>query len=86
MTRPSDCTLTPELVELLTEQGLEALPEVLRIILNAAMAAERERHLQAAPYERTPERQGRYHPVSALSDRPRDHRHLDESLFKLFRG
>jgi transposase-like protein len=31
---------------------------VIRIIINAAMHAERERHLQAAAYERTPERQG----------------------------
>ena len=58
MTRPSDCTLSTELAELIAEQGLEALPEVLRIVLNAAMHAERQRHLQAAPYERTPERQG----------------------------
>ena len=58
MTRPSDCTLSTELAELIAEQGLEALPEVLRLILNAAMHAERQQHLQAAPYERTPERQG----------------------------
>ena len=58
MTRPSDCTLSPEVAELIADQGLEALPEVMRIILNAAMHAERQRHLQAAPYERTAERQG----------------------------
>jgi putative transposase len=58
MTRPSDGTLSAELAELITDQGLEALPEVIRIIINAAMQAERQRHLQAAAYERTPERQG----------------------------
>jgi putative transposase len=58
MTRPSDCTLSTELAELIADQGLEALPEVMRILLNTAMHAERQQHLQAAPYERTPERQG----------------------------
>lgn len=58
MTRPSDCTLSPDLAALLAEEGLEALPEVIRIIINAAMQAERARHLRAGPYERTPERQG----------------------------
>ncbi len=58
MTRPTDCTLSPDLAALLADQGLDALPEVIRIILNTAMQAERERHLQAAAYERTAERQG----------------------------
>jgi putative transposase len=58
MTRTSDCTLSPELVELLADQGLDALPELIRVIINAAMQAERQRHLNAAPYERTPERRG----------------------------
>src|SRR5690349_406126 len=58
MSRPRDCTLSPELVELIAEQGLEALPEVIRVVINAAMQAERQQHLQAAPYERTTARQG----------------------------
>lgn len=58
MTRSTDCTLSPELVELLTDQGLDALPELLRVIINAAMLAERQRHLNASLYERTPERRG----------------------------
>jgi transposase-like protein len=45
-------------VELLTDQGLDALPELLRVIINAAMLAERQRHLNASLYERTPERRG----------------------------
>lgn len=58
MTRPSDCTVSPDLAALLADQGLEALPEVLRIIINTAMHAEREQHLQAGAYERTAERRG----------------------------
>lgn len=58
MTRSPDCTLSPELVELLADQGLDALPELLRVIINAAMQAERQRHLNAGLYERTPERRG----------------------------
>ena len=41
------------IMELLTEQGSDGLPEAARILLAAAMLFERERFLQAAPYERT---------------------------------
>lgn len=58
MTRPSDCTLSPELLELIAEQGLDALPELMRVVINHAMLAERQQHLGAAPYERSVNRQG----------------------------
>lgn len=45
-----------QVLELLTEQGSDALAEALRILLNAAMLFERERFLNATPYERTAER------------------------------
>ena len=45
-----------QVLELLTEQGSDGLAEALRIMLNAAMLFERERFLNAAPYERTPDR------------------------------
>lgn len=45
-----------QVLELLTEQGSDGLAEAVRILLNAAMLFERERFLNAAPYERTPER------------------------------
>jgi len=44
---------------MVTEQGLGSLPELIRIVINAAMQAERQAVLQAGPYERTPERRGR---------------------------
>jgi putative transposase len=49
-------TAIDQVLELLTEQGADGLAEAIRILLNAAMLFERERFLNAAPYERTPER------------------------------
>ena len=42
----------------LTTQGLDALPDLFRVLLNAAMQIERQRHLGAAPHERTEGRTG----------------------------
>jgi putative transposase len=58
MTRQTDCTLSEQLVDLIADQGLDAMPELIRIIINQAMQAERERYLGAAPYQRTEERRG----------------------------
>lgn len=58
MTYARDCTLSDELLEQVAEHGLEGLPELLRIVINAAMAAEREKYLCAKSYERSSERRG----------------------------
>ena len=58
MTRQPDCTVSDDLMRMISEQGLDALPELIRVTLNAAMQAERQQYLRAAPYERTSERQG----------------------------
>ena len=58
MTYHKDFTVPAELLEQVQEQGLDVLPELIRIILNAAMQAERSEHLQAAPYEHNQERRG----------------------------
>jgi putative transposase len=58
MTYPTDFTLPTELLEQISEQGLEYLPELIRILVNTAMQAERQKHLGAELYERTPGRQG----------------------------
>jgi transposase-like protein len=47
------------LLEHLTEQGLEGLPELIRVLVNEAMRVERQNHLRAKPYERIKERRGR---------------------------
>jgi len=58
MTYHEDFTVPAELLEQVSTQGLEVLPELIRLIVNAAMQAERTEHLNAAPYQRTTERQG----------------------------
>jgi putative transposase len=58
MTEHSHYTVPREWLALLQEQGWEALPELLTIVINTAMCAEREQHLGASRYERAPERRG----------------------------
>jgi len=58
MTYRDDSTLSEALLEQLTTQGLEALPDLFRVLLNAAMQIERQKHLGAAPHERTEARTG----------------------------
>lgn len=57
MTDHNHSTLSEGVLQLLTENGLDCLPELLRVLLNAAMRQERQQFLQAQPFERTPERQ-----------------------------
>jgi len=57
MTYRKDFTLPTELMEQVSQQGFDILPELIRIVVNAAMQAERQQFLKAAPYQRTPERE-----------------------------
>ena len=54
MTHQNDYTF----IEELAEKGLDGLPEMIRILINQAMQAERSKYLQADEYERTEERKG----------------------------
>jgi transposase-like protein len=54
MTHQNDYTFTRELAE----KGLDAIPELLRVLINNAMQAERSHYLQAGEYERTEDRTG----------------------------
>jgi putative transposase len=47
-----ELTLSSSLLEQLTAQGMEALPDLFRVLLNAAMQIERQKHIGAAPHER----------------------------------
>ncbi len=58
MTYHEDFTLPAELLEQVQVQGLEVLPELIRVIINTAMQAERAEYLKAAPYQHTQERNG----------------------------
>jgi putative transposase len=51
-------TLPSELLEQVAEQGLDFLPEMIRIVINTAMQAERQKYLGVGPYERSNRRQG----------------------------
>ena len=54
MTHQIDYTLPHSLVE----QGLEAVPELMRILINNVIQVERTKYLQADDFERTEERIG----------------------------
>lgn len=53
-----DCTLPEKYVEQLSEDGMEALPEMIRVLINQAMQIERSKHVHAEPYEHREERSG----------------------------
>jgi putative transposase len=57
MTHQNEFTLPTALLEEIADHGFDALPEALRLLLNAAMLLERQKHLQAQPYERCEQRQ-----------------------------
>ena len=58
MTYHDHSTLPEALLEQLAASGMDALPELFRVLLNAAMQIERQKHLGAAPNERTEQRTG----------------------------
>ena len=58
MTYQDDFTLPTELLEQVAEQGLDFIPELIRIVVNTAMQVERQKYLGVGPYERSAERQG----------------------------
>lgn len=57
MTYHEDFTLPESMIEAIASQGLDGLPELIRVMINMAMQAERQQYLNAAPYQRTPERE-----------------------------
>ncbi len=54
MTHQNDYTF----VEEIAEKGLDAIPELMRVLINNAMQVERSKYLQAKQYERTEARRG----------------------------
>ena len=59
MTYRADYSISEDLLKEITEQGLDVVPELIHILINAAMQIERQRYLGVEPYERSPERRGR---------------------------
>ena len=58
MTRQEHSTALEQVVELVTEQGSEAMASVFATLLEIGMKLEREQALGAQPYERTDSRRG----------------------------
>ena len=54
MTHQNDYTFASDLAE----KGLEAVPELLRVLINNVMQVERSKNLQGGEYERTEDRKG----------------------------
>jgi putative transposase len=54
MTHQNDYTFADDIAE----RGLEAIPELMRVLINNAMQVERSKYLQAEQYERTENRKG----------------------------
>ena len=58
MTYQNEFTLSEALLGQLTADGLEALPTLFQVLLNAAVQIERLKHLGFALHERTEQRTG----------------------------
>ncbi len=58
MTYQDDSTYPIELLEQVAEQGLDFIPELVRIMINTTMQAERQKYLGVGPFEPYAERQG----------------------------
>jgi len=58
MTQEKENNLLATLMQMVNENGIEAVTETFRILLNEAMKIERDQTLGAALYERTDERKG----------------------------
>jgi len=71
MTYPNDFTLPKEVLEEIATQGLEYLPELIRLIVNTAMKAERQMYLGVAPYERSSERRDQGNGFKPKTERTR---------------
>lgn len=57
MAMPTKNTKLMNAVELISEQGFAGMAEAMQILMNEAMLIERNRHLNAEPYERSESRQ-----------------------------
>ncbi|HEY85699.1 MAG TPA: hypothetical protein G4N96_11390 [Chloroflexi bacterium] len=55
MTYRQDFTIPDDLLEGIMAQGLDAMPEMTRLLINLAMKIERQAYLGVGPYERSPE-------------------------------
>jgi hypothetical protein len=55
MTHQENYNLSTSMIEELAQNGLEVIPELVRVILNNVMQAERSQYLQVKAYDRAEE-------------------------------
>ncbi|HZP81268.1 MAG TPA: hypothetical protein VFB21_06505 [Chthonomonadaceae bacterium] len=67
MTYPLDSTRPQDLLETIADNGLECLPDLFRVRVNAVLLLERQKHLNAAPRYR----KGLTQPSPVKADLPR---------------
>jgi transposase-like protein len=58
MTYREDFTLPPDMLARIASEGFDFLPELIRMVINAAMQSERQQYLQVAPYQHSEDRTG----------------------------
>lgn len=58
MTHQNNYNLSAGTIEEILHNGLDAVPEMVRVLLNSIMQAERSKYLQAGEYERSADRKG----------------------------
>ncbi|HBY94755.1 MAG TPA: hypothetical protein DEP84_12495 [Chloroflexi bacterium] len=58
MAYEQEYSIPEEWLEQIAAEGLAALPELIRVRINTAMVAERQKHLGVKPYERSSARRG----------------------------
>jgi transposase-like protein len=58
MTHQNNYNLSAGTIEEILRNGLDAVPEMVRVLLNSIMQAERSKYLQAGEYERSADRKG----------------------------
>ena len=56
MTHQNDFTVPAEIMEQIVAEGIEYGPQMIAVLINAAMKLEREQYLKAKFYERNEER------------------------------
>ena len=59
MTCKDKDTIVREVLELVTEEGLDGMGEAMKLLINLAMEVERDKYLGVLPYERSENRRGR---------------------------
>ena len=58
MAYQNDFSIPADILEQIAREGLDCLPEMIRVMINTAMQAERQAYLGAGLYERSQERKG----------------------------